>query len=421
MGERNDPFVIERLELSSGLEVVRQPPPPGARSVALSYVGPAGWAFDPEGREGAAVVTTHLSTVAAGRRNRVELARELDRLGATLTGRPAPESSELTIWGPAAAWTDLLGLLADAVLRPRFDADDVARVRRQLAERQLRELTQPDGRVEREFLRRLFPTRHPYRETGLGTGSSLTRLGRESLRRFHHDHTLADGAHLVATAPASLPTIRREVERRFRDLSTRTAPAHPPVATHPPRRDSLTSVDLPGRTQVEVRVGGPSLPRSAPEFPALFLADQLLGGRPLLNRLFQLVRERHGLAYHASSDLEAMRWGGYFYAEAGTGPERADRVIEFLRAQVARLSEETASVAELDRIRESAIGELPLEIETSSGAHELAVDVAYHHLPDDFHRQWPQLLRSLRPADVRRAAEVGLDAASAVTIRAGPR
>jgi zinc protease len=177
---------------------------------------------------------------------------------------------------------------------------------------------------------------------------------------------------------------------------------------------------MPGRSQVEIRLGGPSIARSDGSYPAAFLADEVLGGRSMISRLFQRIREQQGLAYHASSELETMRWGGYWMARAGTGAERLDRVARLLREEVERLSVEPIPDAELELVRESTIGELPLSLERTAGAHELAVDLVYHGLPDDFYASWPGTLRALSASDVRRAAERALDARSAVMVQVGP-
>jgi zinc protease len=402
-----------------GLRLVLQRSPAGAATCSMTYVGPAGWGYDPAGREGTARLVNQLMTSAVGTRDRVALSRALDALGATISHHCAPESGEVTIWGPSDEWERLLGLLADAVLRPRFAADDLARTRRQFHERQLREITQPGARAERELLSTIFPRRHPYADTGLGSARSVERISRADLVRFHRAHYSSGEAVLVVTTPVRRGRIERLARRLFRDFTTArpAALAIPPV---PPRGTRTRSIVLTGRTQVEIRVGGPSIPRGAPEYPAAFLANEVLGGRPLLSRLFQHVREERGLAYHASSGLEAMRFGGYWFVQAGTGAERWRKVVPLLREELLRLDRTPVGVAELETIRESAIGEIPLALESTAEAHELAVDVAYHRLPLDYWARWPEQLRTVRPNAVRDAAATALDGRRAVTVLAGP-
>jgi zinc protease len=309
--------------------------------------------------------------------------------------------------------------LADAVLRPRFETRDLDRVRRQLVERQLREMSQPGGRAERELHRAIFPTGHPYRTTGVGDRRTAGRIRRGSVVRFHAGHFTGDGALVVVTTAKSGRSLFPQVRRLFAELPSGPAPrlSVPTLSSRSPRE---VEVDLPGRSQVEVRHGGASISRADPRYAAAYLADQVLGGATLLSRLFTRVRSKGGLAYHASSHLEAMRFGGYWVAQAGTGADRWRRVVPMLREEVERIAGTNIPASELDMIRESRIGEIALALESTADAHELALDVAYYGLPQDHWVTWPELLRKLRPADVRRAAEVALDRRRAATVVVGP-
>ncbi len=419
MAEEFAPLRIEYLDPVEGMTLVRQAPPRTAASFSATYVGPGGWAYDPPGSEGTARLVNELVTSAAGPYDRLELARRLDRAGATLSHQCAPETAEVTVWGPADVWAELLRLLQLVVQRPRFDSADVRRAHRQLLERQLRESVQPASRAERELMHRVFPVGHPYRESGLGTARTARRLGRSALVRFHDEHYSGDGGLLVVTAPVTSSALRGFVRRTFGAFSARRAPSVP-RAPKAPGSGGEHRIDLPGRTQVEVRLGGPSIARSDPRFPAAFLANEVLGGRPLLARLFQRLREHGGLAYHASSDLEAMRWGGYWVAQAGTGAERWRKLLPMLERELVRLRRSAPSDAELELVRESAIGEIVLSLESTGEAHELAVDAGYHRLPPDHWVRWPEELRAVRPAEVRDAAREAMAARGAATIVAGP-
>ena len=419
MSEVRDPLEVEFGAAPEGLRIVRQAPPAGSASFSATYIGPAGWGRDPPGREGLARLTCQLVACATRRLDRVALARCLDRAGGTLSHEASPESAELTVWGPEASREELVGLLAEVVLRPRFAPDDVARLRRQLHERQLRERTQPASRAERELLAAIFPRGHPYRETGLGTPRSVARIDSDDLRRFHRDQYTSGEAILVVTTSAPLQHVERQARRLFSGFERAKPPSIGPVRP-PGGRSGERVVPLPGRSQVEVRIGGPSIGRGDPEYPAAFLANEILGGRPLLSRLFQRVRERGGLAYHASSSLEAMRLGGYWVAQAGTGSDRWRKVVPMVAEEIDRLRARPPPPGMLRTIRESAIGELPLGLETTAEAHDLAVDVAYHELPGDYWKRWPSVLRAVSGREVARAAEAAIDRRRAVTVVVGP-
>lgn len=365
-------------------------------------------------------MVSDLVVVAAGTRDRRELARHLDRLGATLNSQPSPESLEVTAWGPADQWEALLDVLADAVLRPRFDASDIAQTRRQLKERQLRELTQPGSRADVELLHTLYPPGHPYYRSGVGTRRSLARIDRVALARFHREHLVLDGASVIVTGAMPADRLRAAVARRFPSGATARAPPLPERPGPRPARGTTRTLVMPGRSQVEVRVGTATIGRRDPRYAGQFLANEVLGGLGLLSRLFQRVREKAGLAYHASSDLDAMTWGGLWQAQAGTGPERTERTKTLVVKEFRDILERPIPSAELDRIRESAIGSIQLELETTAGVHDLAVDAAYFELPGMFYREWPRTLRNLTPRTVLDAVTGVVDPERLTVVSAGP-
>ena len=102
-------------------------------------------------------MVAQLVTSAAGKRDRVALARRLDELGATVTAKSHPESSEITAWGPTDAFRELMAILADVAIRPRFDPKDIDRARRQMASISSAEATQPGSRAERALFEAVFP------------------------------------------------------------------------------------------------------------------------------------------------------------------------------------------------------------------------------------------------------------------------
>jgi zinc protease len=414
-----DPRRVERAVTEAGLTVVRQPPPPSTHSFAATFVAPAGWAEDPRGEEGLALLTSRLLTSGTRRRNRIALAQLLDRHGAHLSSDCDVESAELAVWGPSSSFPVLFDLFVEALQAPRFAPADIARTKRQFLERQLREVSQPESRVGRELLRAIYPKGHPYRESGLGDARSVKSVTGEKLRRFHARRWRTHGGLLIVTTERPLSELLTRVKRQFGFLEESVGfDAHPEWPA-PRSTSEIVAVPLPGRTEVQVRLGGPSLARSAPEYPALHLANEVLGGRSL-SRLFQRVRERHGLAYHASSALATMRSGGYWQAQAGTGPERLSKVIDLMDREVTKIGSELVPTTELDRIRNSVIGSLPLELETTAGAHDLAVDLAYFGLDESFYLTWPETLRSVTPRDIRTAVQAGLDRSRAVVAWAGP-
>ena len=114
----------------------------------------------------------------------------------------------------------------------------------------------PTAGADRELLRAIFADGHPYRWTGIGDAASLRRIRRADLRAFHAAHFVAPGSLLVVTGPPRLDALARDAKSRFRGFAVDVAP---PVPEVPPVETPTGSqrIPMPGRSQVEIRIGGP--------------------------------------------------------------------------------------------------------------------------------------------------------------------
>ncbi len=397
-----DPREVRYVANDSGVLLGLQRMPPSSPTFSATYLAPAGYGYDPPRLHGLARAASRLLTAGAGRRDRRQFARVLDAAGATISSRIDAEVVATTLWGPVWAAESLAELFADALFRPRFDPKEVERVRSELHVERMREATQPSARAERELAEAIFPPGHPYRRTGGGSARCLDAIGREEIVHFHSEHFPVAGAALVVTLPAGRRLPRAIVRRFLR--SRRLAGPRPPRWPRRSMPPSKKTVRLEGGSQVEIRLGGPALPRADKQYPALFLANEVLGGRPAIARLFQRVRERRGLAYDASSELWAGRWGGSWTVAAGTSPDRWPTTLSLLTEELERLTQQGIPERELTATRESVIGEIPTALETTADAHALAEEVVRFHLPETFWIDWPKCLRSLGSEAVRVAA-----------------
>ena len=420
MRDRHDPRRVSFHDLAGGARLVVQPAPAGSRRFAVSYIGPAGSGFDPVGQEGLAQLTAEGLLSGTARSDRAGLFRRLDRRGGALTVSTDPEVVHLKLTGPADEDQPLMELLAEVLDLPRFEPGEVRRIQRELTEAQLRERRIASLRAGVELLRRLFPLGHPYRLSGAGTARSLARIGPSDLRRFHRRQYSGQGAVVVLTHPGPAPVLARRAAQIFDHWPADRPPAPPQIPPVRPAAKRPHLIPLLGQSQVEIRIGAVGPPRGSPLYPACELANQLLGGRPVLSRLFQVIREQEGLAYHASSHLDAFAWGGYWELQAGTSTRNAVRVLRLLESAVQRISNEPPSLEELHRIRESAIGEIPLSMETTATAHEWAVEIGRFGLTEAHLLEWPDRIRSVSPAALTDAWQRGFDPARQVTLVAGP-
>jgi predicted Zn-dependent peptidase len=116
--------------------------------------------------------------------------------------------------------------------------------------------------------------------------------------------------------------------------------------------------------QVQLCLGVPSQPIAHDLRYVTLLLNTVLGGG-MSSRLFQTVREEHGLAYSIFSDLNPYRDTGSLCVYAGTSSAHCLEVIELIMCEIRRLKCEALPEEELRRAKDQLKGNIVLGLESS--------------------------------------------------------
>ncbi|TLZ76398.1 MAG: hypothetical protein E6K11_11140 [Methanobacteriota archaeon] len=210
---------------------------------------------------------------------------------------------------------------------------------------------------------------------------------------------------------AALPPPRRW--RRRGD----PAPASPPTRVRP---DS-DAPQVPGhKSQVDIVIGAPGVPRRHEDYYALNLANLLFGRIGLYGRLGRNLRDEQGLAYYAFSNLDARTAGGIWTISAGVNPSNLGKAIESIRAEMDRLRTEPFSLEEVRDGKENQTGSLVVSLERNAEVAGELHRMEYYGLGMDFLERYADIVRELTEERVRNLArKYLLPSASSIAV-AGP-
>ena len=307
-----------------------------------------------------------------------------------------------------------LDLLEEVLLRPAFREERVAWARTQVQERLLREADDPQSLAFREFRRAMYAS-HP--RGVLATPESVAAVGRPEVVALHR-RLLTEGVWVVgAVGDFDAATLLAELERRFGTLPAAgegfptLTPPLPPVP-----RVVLVPKDLPQATLVWGRLGPHRLD---PEFYALDLVDQVVGGSGFQSRLVREVRSNRGLAYSVSSFYQALPGFGVLGASAQT---RADAVVE-VRGAVAAILEQVAAegitAEELVRARDAVVNRHVFRYQDPGTAVWERMGLWLEGLPEDLPARYLPAVLAVALADARAAAR-WFGTGAGVTVVVGP-
>ena len=252
-------------------------------------------------------------------------------------------------------------VIADLVLRPKFDSEDVRKERQVVLEEIKMDMDNPEYLLHDIFTRGFWPE-HSLGRPILGTPATVKRFNRDSLRtRFGHWFA---PEHLVVSAAGNVKheQVLELVQRDFGHLR----PGGPAETTAAPRTHAPIHLE-PKRDleQVHLCVGVPSVPLGHQDRFGVAVLNNLLGGG-MSSRLFQNIREKQGLAYAVFSELTPYSDAGMLTVYAGTAKETVGQVLDLTIQEVRSLKETLVTEEELRRSKNHLKGSLMLSLESTS-------------------------------------------------------
>jgi zinc protease len=403
--------------------------------LTLRLVVKAGGEADPPQFPGTAQLVAGLLDEGTTHRTAQQIAAAIDQVGGTVDTGAEWDNS----WGQVSVLADhtALGfdLLADITIHPTFAPAEVARIRQQ-ALSSLEVMREDPAYLADTVFTRLEFAGTPYGHPVDGTLESMRRVTPEDLRQFHSRNYIPAHAILAVVGDIQAEEAFREAEKFFGEWSNPAKsamtegpsapgslahldpPDHAGTAGSNPQAREIVVIDKPDAVQTEIRVGNLGIPRASPDYYALTVANQILGG-PATNRLFKALRSQRGLTYGASSDLVCLRSTGAWRAKTSTRTLETIKSVQLVLDQMKHLRDHQIAGWELEATEGYLTGHMALEFETSTGIAEHVLDLMIHNLPLDYWNKFPEHIQALTTQEVWNATRQHLDPDRALIVLVG--
>jgi zinc protease len=390
--------------------------------ISVFVLLPVGAASDPTERPGLAALTGDLLDEGCGSLNALELHDALARIGAQLETEVGSDGTMLELTMLARHATRGLGLLADMVLRPRFEQRDFDRVRDLRLNRLVQLRDTPSALADRVYAEILFKG-HPYGHLPIGTEGSLRALTLREVSAFHARAYRPSVATIVAVGDATHDRLAALVHGAFGEWKSpeSDAPVVDPLQRTAQPGPRLAVVNRPAAAQSELRIGHVGPPRTSPDYHALLVMNMVLGGQ-FVSRINMNLREKKGYTYGARTSFDFRRAPGPFTLQASVQSDATtDAVREAIGEIRAIRGERPVTKEELELGRAALTRGYPRNFETADQVGRAAVQLALYDLPDDYFTTFVPKVLALTEADVTHAAAEHLDPSRLVTVIVGDR
>ncbi len=384
--------------------------------VTAALVARGGAATDPRARAGASSLASELLTKGTRTRSATEIARAIESLGGSIAAGSDRDGASIGVTVKSDQIAPAMAILADVATAPAFAPDEIERARAQAIDGLSVALKNPAQLANLVSARAVFGDA-PYGASPSGTPASLKALTRADLAASYARTWSPDRAALVVVGDITPAAARALAEQRFGAWKALPAPpvAKADAANPAPR---VIVVDMPGAGQAGVVVARPGLARRDPRYYELSLANTVLGGG-FSSRLNQEIRIKRGLAYGASSSVQALRNPGSVAARTQTKNETAAEVVALIVAEMKRMGAAPVPTPELDTRKAVLVGGFGRAIERSEGVADILGDYIVQDVPLTELARYTAAVEGIDPAAVQRAATTLLDPQAASIIVVG--
>jgi len=397
------PDDITRIQLPNGIIVLARANF-NSPSVVINGYLEVGSLFDSDEKLGLADFTASALMRGTQARNFQQVYDALESVGASLGFGGSTHSNAFFGRSLTEDLPLLLDILAEALRRPVFPPEQVERLRAQLLT-SLAIRAQDTGEMASMNFDQIVYAGHPYSRPDDGYPETVQAIRRDDLVEFRQ---LSYGPRGMVVALVGGVDPARAVEQVAQALGDWQNPSQPEPPALPEwvplEKLETRRVAIPGKSQADILLGTAGPARSAPDFLAANLGNNILGQFGMMGRIGEVVREQAGLAYYATSSLGGGEGPGPWYVAAGVDPANIDQAIELIRSEIGRFVNELVTEDELSDSQANYIGRMPLSLETNAGVAGALINMEHYALGLDYYRRYPGLIRSITRQDVLDAA-----------------
>src|SRR3989441_6389088 len=410
---------VRRRTLANGLRVVVAPIP-GLRSVAVLLAIEAGQWFEPAGRPGIARLCALAMLRGTKTRDAKKWADAIDALGASArleVGSHAAVFSAQSLGDDLGA---LLDLMADAVIRPALAEGEVELVRAQTLAQMEEDARNTRAVAEHAWPELVYPPGHPSHARAIGDAAVVRSATAEETRGHHGQAIRPGGAVLVVAGGIDPERAGAAGERAFgawqaKDGRTKREVRAVALAAAVRRLEVV-----PDKTQSDVIIGWPGMPRTDPRFVAARVTNMVYAADTFASRAGNVIRDQLGLAYYVFRGIGASRGQSPWIVRMGVNPQNVRRAIEVALDELRKITVGQIADDDLAVAKDKLVGELDVALESPAGVAAMVLEAEMFDLGEDHFERYPRELRAVTKEQVVETARTFLSPDRYALAVAGP-
>ncbi|MDR6405981.1 MULTISPECIES: pitrilysin family protein [Chryseobacterium] len=323
--------------------------------------------------------------------------KKVDYLGANLNfSSNGAAANSLSKYFP-----QVLGLMADAIINPKFSAEEI-----QDSKERAIEGLKSDEKNASSIASRVSNALMYGKNTSRGefeTVESINKIQLADVQNTYKKYYAPDNAYLVIVGDVKFDQVKPLIEKAFSGWKKANTPITPLEPASNVAKTEINVVDVPSAVQSVVSLNNlNTLKMKDPNYFPATIANYILGGGGEA-RLFMNLREKNGFTYGAYSNMSASKYSPEFSASASVRNEVTDKAVKEFMNELNAIS--NVKPEELENAKAKLKGSFIMSLEQPATIARFALNQKVQDLPSDFYTNYLKSIDKVTAADVSNAVK----------------
>ncbi len=381
----------EKLTLENGLTVylMEQHEVP---LIDINVVIKAGAVAD--SKQGLAYLTAQNLMLGTKKKTKTELNETVDFIGANVYSTAGVESSFIVSSFAKKDQQQMLTLVRDMVINPRFDTKEFDKKKKQHLLALEQEKESPKS-VINNYYKQLVFGQSQYSTVVDGTIDSIKKIQLADINAFHKHWYQPKNAALVIVGDFNAKTMLKQIKALFSSWKNHsTIKAITINKPAPLTQAKVLLVNKSDAIESTFAIGGLGVTKNNPDRVGISVINTILGGR-FTSWLNDELRVNSGLTYGARSRFAQYSQAGSFTISSFTKTETTIEAIDLALKTYSRLWEQGINEKTLASAKAYVKGKFPPNFETSADLSGLLAQMYAYNFDESYINTFEQQVNSL--------------------------